>query len=216
VTNHVAHNRLDLTDQKFGRLLAIRTALLPNGNERGGYWECICDCGGRSTVSTKSLRSGTTRSCGCLKFDEHPAGADHASYKHGHNMLNSPTYVSWQAMRRRVKGQHRYADRGITIDPRWQSSFENFLADMGERPEGTTIDRIDNDGPYTAANCRWASKDVQDNNRENARHVTYDGRTQTVAQWAREVGLSRGVLYNRIVLYGWGVQRSLETPVLDR
>jgi hypothetical protein len=137
------------------------------------------------------------------------------NFKHGHNMLNSPTYVSWQSMLRRVKGKRRYADRGVTVDPRWQS-FENFLADMGERPEGTTIDRINNNGPYEPGNCRWASKDVQDNNRSTSRHVTYDGRTQTIAQWAREVGLSRGVLYNRIVLYGWDMKTALETRVLQR
>lgn len=133
------------------------------------------------------------------------------NFKHGHNMYNSPTYVSWQSMLRRVKNRHRYADRGITVDRRWHL-FEEFLADMGERPEGTTLDRIDNDGPYTADNCRWASKETQDNNRENSRHITYDNRTQSIAQWAREVGLSRGVLYNRILILGWDVKRALETP----
>jgi hypothetical protein len=147
-----------------------------------------------------------------MRFDEHPSGADHPSFKHGHNMANSPTYVSWQSMLRRVRGQHGYADRGITVDPRWQS-FENFLADMGERPAGATIDRIDNDGPYAPDNCRWASNDIQFNNKTNSRHITYDGRTQTVAQWAREVGLSRGVLYNRIFLLRWDLKRALETPV---
>ncbi|WP_280186032.1 MULTISPECIES: hypothetical protein [Nocardia] len=119
-------------------------------------------------------------------------------------------------MRRRVlDNRPRYGGRGITIDPRWDS-FENFLADMGERPAGTTLDRIDNDGPYSPDNCRWASNLTQGNNRANNRHITYRGRTQTIAEWAREVGLPRGVVYNRIMLLKWPVDRALTEPVQRR
>ncbi|UGT65344.1 hypothetical protein LTT66_18415 [Nocardia gipuzkoensis] len=109
----------------------------------------------------------------------------------------------------------RYGGRGIAVDPRWEK-FEDFLADMGERPDGTTLDRIDNDGPYTPQNCRWAGNLTQGNNRSNNRRVTHLGRTQTIAEWAREVGLPRGVVYNRIVLMKWPVGRALTEPVQRR
>lgn len=128
----------------------------------------------------------------------------------------SPTQVSWLAAKKRCQdvtahNYARYGGRGITFDPRW-NDFDAFFADMGERPAGTSLDRIDNDGPYSPENCRWATPKEQGNNRANNRRLTHDGRTQTFAQWAREVGISRGVLYNRIDL-GWDAARALSTPV---
>ncbi len=112
-------------------------------------------------------------------------------------------------MRERCGKKHGYADRSIAIDPRWHR-FENFLADMGERPPGMTLDRIDNDGPYAPHNCRWADPKQQGNNRRNNRWVTYDGRTQTIAQWAREIGISKGALYNRIIIFGWPLDKAMQ------
>lgn len=105
----------------------------------------------------------------------------------------------------------RYGGRGITVDPRWER-FENFLADMGERPEGYTLDRIDNDGPYSPENCRWATYVAQSNNRSNNRWLTYDGRTQTVSEWAREVGVSRQRIDQRLRA-GWSATETLTIPI---
>lgn len=120
-------------------------------------------------------------------------------------------------MRWRVKDKSnsRYGGRGITIDPRWES-FENFLADMGERPEGASLDRIDNDGPYSANNCRWSTPEEQANNRRNTRHITFGDKTQTLARWARETGTPYSTLYNRIFRHGWSIEEALTIPPGER
>lgn len=205
------HNRSNLTGRKFGRLTVVRQSLA-DSSQQSLVWECQCDCGNTRTVATGNLTSGNSKSCGCLRV-ETAITAGLRRRRHGHNTRNSPTYRSWSQMRKRCKSDlPRYGGRGIVVDPRWES-FENFLADMGERPIDCTLDRVNNDGPYSPGNCRWATQITQSNNRYNHRWVTYQGRTQTVAQWAREVGMSRGVLNNRIK-GGWDVERALTTPVL--
>lgn len=207
-----AHNRQALTGQQFGRLTALEVAPSRHTSKTTyGYWLCECECGTQLEVLTSNLTGGNSRSCGCLSRDAKQG--NQRGHKHGHNTGNSPTYRSWNAMLKRCRNPNPwYSDRGITFDPRWQS-FENFLVDMGERPQGCTLDRIDNDGPYSPENCRWATPVVQCNNKSNHQYVTHKGRTQTVAQWAREVGLPANVLGNRIVIYNWDVERALTTPV---
>ena len=131
-----------------------------------------------------------------------------------------PLYPVWSAMRRRCnfpadKDFHKYGARGITIDQRWDD-FLAFVADMSERPEGTTLDRKDNDGPYSPENCRWATPQEQSNNRRSNHLLTHDGKTQTMAQWCRELGWPLHTLKNRITAQGWSVDRALTTPVHRR
>jgi len=119
-----------------------------------------------------------------------------------HGMHGTKTYQVWKSMRERClcktsRAYNRYGGRGITICERWES-FENFYADMGDRPEGKTIDRIDNDGPYSPENCRWATDIEQANNKRNNRLLTYKGKTQTVPQWARELGIKTGTIAVRL------------------
>ena len=104
-----------------------------------------------------------------------------------------------------------YGARGISVNPRWMS-FENFLADMGERPEGRTLDRINNAGAYGPENCRWATPSEQLNNRRTTRFVTYHGRTQSASEWGVEVGISGKVICSRLDR-GWAVERALTEPV---
>jgi hypothetical protein len=104
----------------------------------------------------------------------------------------------------RYKGNtawERYGGRGITVCERWET-FENFLADMGEPPDGMTLDRIDNMGNYSPGNCRWATVETQLNNRRNSHFLTYNGKTQTLAQWDRELGFSQGTIHNRLTSFG--------------
>jgi hypothetical protein len=107
-----------------------------------------------------------------------------------------------------------YGGRGISVCTRWRDSFETFLADMGPRPSSThSIDRIDNEGNYEPGNCRWATVDIQANNKRRTIVLTFDGRTQPLTAWASEVGIARDTLNARLRSYGWDVERALTTPV---
>lgn len=133
--------------------------------------------------------------------------------RHGH--YGSPTYLSYWAMRRRCeKGsfEHfdRYGGRGISICERWMK-FENFLADMGERPEGMTLERIDNNGNYEPKNCKWATKQEQANNKSSSRFIEFNGKRQTLSAWARQYKISVPRLANRLDK-GWPVELALKTP----
>jgi hypothetical protein len=133
-------------------------------------WLCQCECGNTVVVNGNALRRGNTRSCGCLQKDE-------ASLRRRtHGMKGTPTYRSWVAMKNRCTNPRqdnygRYGARGIAVCDRWlgEGGFDAFLYDMGERPEGTTLDRIDPDGNYEPANCRWATAEEQERNKRPRR-----------------------------------------------
>lgn len=129
-------------------------------------------------------------------------------------MTKTPTHNTWAQMRQRCSDEsckdfERYGGRGIKVCARWQS-FENFLEDMGERPKGMTLDRIDVNGSYEPGNCRWATPVEQSRNRRSNVFVTYGAATLTVAEWAERTGLERKTLEHRI-RSGWDVERALTT-----
>ena len=134
-----------------------------------------------------------------------------------HGMTNTPTWVSWVSMRQRCHyaediSYKNYGARGIKVCERWMNSFENFYADMGARPDGTSLDRRDNEGNYEPTNCFWATKEEQGANQRTNRVLEHDGKRLTLTQWSRLTGLSKHTISRRIKL-GWALEKTLTTPL---
>ena len=131
-----------------------------------------------------------------------------------HGLTGTPTYHTWQAMRRRCEDPNfieypSYGAKGVRVYPEWSLSFAAFLRDMGAKPRGTSIDRIDPAGDYVPANCRWATRKEQNSNRRNVRNLTHDGRTMHMADWAKELGFDHSWFRKLVVLRGLSVEQIL-------
>lgn len=153
--------RLDLTGQRFGRLVALS----PTRDRYRIMWSCRCDCGAESTVTVGDLRHGATTSCGCWRRES----SSLRSRTHGDSRRNPKEYRIWRNIKTRctndaVAGYVNYGARGISMCDRWNESYEAFLEDMGRSPPGTSIDRIDNSRGYEPGNCRWATATTQARN----------------------------------------------------
>lgn len=167
-----------LAGERFGRLVVLGEAdpALSGGQARRRL-RVRCDCGTERVVRLEALRRKVpTRSCGCLQRERTSAIGSRTVHGHGSARRGlSPTYLSWASMKCRCyqptcSGFEHYGGRGITVCDRWldgAQGFVNFLADMGERPDGHTLDRLDNDGNYEPANCRWATRSDQNRNRRH-------------------------------------------------
>lgn len=169
---------------------------------------CECDCGEKRCVKSGSLKSGRSKSCGCSTKDR--------VTKHGQSRNSAA--CSWYNMISRCTNPNNpnyqeYGGRGIEICARWME-LVNFITDMGERPKGTTLDRIDVNGPYSPENCRWASRKQQCNNQRTNQRVFYKGVEQTIGELCDRTGIKYNTLYGRIVKRGMPIDLAVETPVL--
>lgn len=181
-----------------------------NSADNKPQYFCRCDCGKSSIVLGKLLRTGHTLSCGCIRYER----LKKSITKHGYSFTK--TYNVWCAMTARCTNKnchayHSYGGRGIFVCDRWKNNFQNFLLDMGHKPKGHTIDRINVNGNYEPTNCRWATPLEQANNRRGNIMLTYDGITQTISDWARQLNLSRNMLWTRYSK-GQTVKEILEVP----
>lgn len=183
----------DLTGMTFGRLTAVEV----HGRTSAGavVWQCSCACGGSHTASSQSLVDGKVKSCGCWK-------SSHPAHNRTHNMKSHPLYLVWSAMLNRcrnpnVRGYENYGGRGIKVCERWRD-FSAFYTDMGERPAGQTLERINNDGDYEPGNCRWATRREQGSNKRNSRYIEANGESLPLSEWARRLGCSHAAILARI------------------
>ncbi len=176
---------------KFGRLTVMERA----ENDRFGrtQWHCRCDCGKDHVAALFRLTSGHTKSCGCLR------GKANAT----HRGKGTPTHNTWSAMKQRCADPNHaqfqyYGGRGVSVCHRWAESYEVFLADMGERPAGMSIERINTNGNYEPGNCKWATDHEQQRNRRSTILVERNGVKRCVKDWCEELGLNTDRVYGRI------------------
>lgn len=187
----------DLTGRKFGMLKVIEKSgiyISPCGS-RSSLWRCRCECGRETTVMGYYLTNGHTKSCGCLKVD--------SSTTHG--MSKTRVYKIWSDMitrcYRKCHGSYKdYGGRGITVCDEWRNSPEKFIewAFINGYSDELSIDRIDSNGNYEPSNCRWATRKEQANNTRRNHRIVYNGKTQTLKQWAEELGISYKMMTGKI------------------
>lgn len=163
--------------------------------------KAVCVCGKEKDVLLGHLNAGKSTSCGCQR-------------SRTHNMTHTPEYKSWSSMKGRCLNPnndryHQYGGRGIKVIRRWAEDFTEFYKDMGPRPEGTSLDRIDVDGHYTPKNCRWATNKEQMRNRRTG---NLSGTKKTIGQLAEEYGISEYAIQSRLAR-GWNIRAALTTPM---
>ena len=188
---------LQLAGKTFSRLTVIEPT-----KERDSQglivWLCKCSCGNTVKISGRSIARGKTKSCGCLQIE---AIKETSKLSITHGRSKDGVYWVWRGMIKRChsktnKGYKKYGGRGISVCERWHK-FENFLSDMGDPAGNLSIDRIDVNGDYEPNNCRWATSEVQGNNRRTNIVITHNGESLTIAQWSRKTGINRQTLYWR-------------------
>lgn len=197
---------IDLTGSTFGRLTVLRRHPVNSGKRV--QWVCICECGVEKIVTGHGLTSGDTKSCGCL------ARESVLTRSITHGMSGHPLHNVWNSMIQRCYNEKsasykNYGARGIRVCSRWRESFENFYADMGERPTNEhSIERLDGNKDYQPDNCVWATRKEQARNKRNNRIGLFQGRLITVAELADITGIPQGTLMRRVSIAGYSFEKA--------
>lgn len=209
--------KLDLVSivgKQFGRLKVLSAERRPTGVQSRTtiYVMCQCDCGAILERKHDAVAYGNTKSCGCLHTDTARLR------RRTHGMRSTQVWHIWAQMLQRCnnpknKGYYKYGARGITVAKEWET-FENFYRDMGDKPVGMSLGRIDNDLGYCKSNCRWETATQQARNRRITVTLTYCGITKSLAEWAEDIGISDRLLRDRIYKLGWSLDKALTTPRL--
>ena len=211
VTHHKAVGKQVPPGARFGRWVIL--SVWRTGGRRGHTAALLrCSCGTVRILKVDALSRGCSRSCGCFGTEMNP-------YRHRvHGLSEQPLYYIWKQIRYRCeepscRGFKNYGGRGIKVCERW-SCVENFIADMGPTyQKGLSIERKNNEGPYSPENCRWATQQEQMNNTRLSVRFSMMGQTHTLPEWARLMKINMRTLRNRIIRSGWPVERALTEPV---
>lgn len=204
--------RKDLTGKQFGYLRVIK----PGGSKNNRVvWVCECECGNIATITTQSLTTGNTKSCGCHKYG--------GRLSHGESR-NSQTrlYRIWSGMKNRCTnethiGFHLYGGKGIKVCEEWKS-FENFRdwANKNGYNDSLTIDRKDSSKDYEPENCRWVSYKEQSNNTNRNHYIEAFGETKTISEWSDVYGVPQKTIAARVNLLEWSSEDAVSVPVRGR
>lgn len=206
--------RLDRTEEKvvgqrFGRLVGQKL-VVPRIKKTRAI--CLCDCGKTMIAETSNLLNGNTQSCGCLRNELI------ATVSRTHGKSNSKAFFTWSGIKARCyrpdsSSFDRYGARGIRMSDEWRNSFAAFYRDMGDPPNGLSIERIDNNGHYCKENCRWANRVEQGANKRNNIKLTFNEQTKTLSEWARELHCKVATLWARLFVQGWTTEKALSVPI---
>ena len=210
----------DIAKQRYGKLVAISLdKIIVVSGKRRTYWNCLCDCGNKVSVLRDTLISGKANSCGCIRQKRFSIG----SKRHG--LSESRLYKIYHGMMKRcytpsTKCYKNYGGRGITVCNDWleNNGFMKFYnwSMMNGYNEKLTLDRSDNDKPYSPDNCRWSSVKQQNRNRRSNHNLTFKGETKPLCEWSDMLGIKYKVLQSRVNYYGWSAEEALTIPVGGR
>jgi hypothetical protein len=209
---------VDISNKKFGKLLAVKRCTNMSGKTA---WECKCDCGNITFVTTSNLTCNRIRSCGCLKIKQLLERST------THNQRHTVLYSVWRGLRQRCNNPkhasyHNYGGRGITVCEEWDKSFQAFYdwsyangystENQKDEKLKLTIDRIDNNGNYEPSNCRWVDRKTQTRNMRTTRFITFNGQNKSVSEWCEIYGIKLQT-FNTRIRNGWSIEEALTKPI---
>lgn len=211
---------IDLIGMRFERWVVVKR----EENNKWGMprWLCKCTCGNKRIIDSGHLKSGQSKSCGCLQKEL--AGQQTLKHSHAKCGEKSKTYITWNNMKARCNNKNHpaYQDYGgrnppITVCKKWsnkKNGFKNFLKDMGEIPKNKTLDRIDNNKGYFSNNCKLSTMREQTRNKRNNIYITFNNKSQLLIEWSKELNIPYKTLWFRIYKLKWSIEKALTTLVM--